>query len=285
MKPIIKKLLALSIASALSAPGAAFATNGTFVPGFGAKSVGMGGVGIAYAQDSLAAGANPAGIADVGTRVDISLEAFNPERRSAVYDGPDPAQGNFGFAGDSWSKNRYYPLPNAGMVMAWDDKFSIGIAALAAGGQGTAYTTNFFDAEGVGAPASRIIGGEQFVLLMPMTLSWRMNDEHAFGASIIYGRQRFAMRGLESFVPFSVVTKADEGQFTNKGYDYSNGYGYRVGWRGKFLDERVTLGATYASHMQFGKLKNYKGLFPDAGEFNMPENYGLGYQRLSHSKS
>ena len=123
--------------------------------------------------------------------------------------------------------------------MAWDDKFSIGIAALAAGGQGTAYTQNFFDPKNLPlARASRLIGGELFQLQMPLTLSWRMNDEHAFGASLIYGRQRFAIRGLEAFTFFDVVSPGDVNQFTNKGYDYSNGYGYSdyyfaVGKRGR----------------------------------------------------
>ena len=40
--------------------------------------------------------------------------------------------------------------------------------------------------------------------------------------------------------------------------------------------ERVTLGATYASRMEYGKFKNYKGLFADQGEFDQPDNYGFG---------
>lgn len=277
MKPIVKSLLSLTIASALGVPGAAFATNGYFMPGIGAKSMGMGGVGIAYAQDSLAAGANPAGIADVGTRVDVGISLFNPERRSAVWDGPGGVAGVFGFKGDSWSKNRHFLIPNMGMTMQWDDKFSIGMAAIGAGGMNTTYETNFFKTSS-SASASRVVGVDLMQLLVPITGSWRINDEHAIGASIVLARQRFAARGLEAFAlpAFQVVTADDVNQFTNKGYDYSNGYGYRLGWRGKFLDERLTLGATYASRVEFGKFKTYKGLFADAGEFDIPDNYGIG---------
>lgn len=276
MKPIIKRLFCLTVASALGVPGVAIATNGYFMPGFGAKSIAMGGVGIAYAQDSLATGANPAGIADVGTRVDLGISIFNPERRSAVWDRVPTAfaePGGYGFVGDSWSKNRHFLIPNMGMTMQWDDRFSIGIAALAAGGMNTTYETNFFK---YGTTGSRIIGVDLMQLLMPITGSWRINDEHAVGVSIILAGQRFASRGLEAFPAFGVVTVGDEDQFTNKGYDYSKGYGYRIGWRGKFLDERITLGATYASRVEFGKFKNYRGLFADQGEFDLPDNYGIG---------
>ncbi|MCK7582643.1 MAG: hypothetical protein MZV65_48470 [Chromatiales bacterium] len=56
------KLVAVAVAAAF-APLAAYATNGYFTHGFGVKAQGMGGVGIALPQDSIAAGANPAGMA------------------------------------------------------------------------------------------------------------------------------------------------------------------------------------------------------------------------------
>lgn len=270
MKPMIKNLLFLTMGSALGLPGAALATNGYFMPGYGAKSLGMGGVGIAYAQDSLAAGANPAGIADVGTRVDIGMALFNPERRSAVSD-PAPITG-FGFEGDSWSKNRHFLIPNAGMTMQWDDKFSIGIAALGNGGMNSTFERNFFNFSG--SPASKTVGIDMIQLLVPITGSWRIDEEHAVGVSIVFARQRFSARGLESFKGFGISSDPDH--LTGKGSDYANGYGFRFGWRGKFLDEKVTLGATYATRVEMGKFAKYRGLFPDAGGFDIPANYGVG---------
>ena len=68
---LAKSLLSATIAAAFAVPMAAHATNGYFLPGYGAKSMGMGGVGVAYAQDSLAAMTNPAGIAGMGFRADL----------------------------------------------------------------------------------------------------------------------------------------------------------------------------------------------------------------------
>ena len=42
------------------------ATNGYFLPGFGTRSQGMGGVGIAYGRDSLSTAANHASIYRIG---------------------------------------------------------------------------------------------------------------------------------------------------------------------------------------------------------------------------
>ena len=67
--------LALS-ASALTAPQAAFATDGYFLNGMGAKAKGAGGVAIAMADDAVAVAANPASAIDLGERLDIGFEVF-----------------------------------------------------------------------------------------------------------------------------------------------------------------------------------------------------------------
>src|SRR3569623_622685 len=62
----------------------AHATNGYFLPGFGMRSQGMGGVGIAYGRDSLSTAANPANAVNTGMRDDLGFAVFNPERHAAV---------------------------------------------------------------------------------------------------------------------------------------------------------------------------------------------------------
>ena len=74
------------------------ATDGYFSHGYGVKSQGMGGVGIALPQDGLAAAANPAGTAFVGDRFDLGLVWFRPSRgrdqrqRAEHPNGPDFAR-------------------------------------------------------------------------------------------------------------------------------------------------------------------------------------------------
>lgn len=62
----------------------ASATDGYFAHGYGVKSQGMGGVGIALPQDALAAAANPAGMGLIGNRVDFGVTWFRPTRESEL---------------------------------------------------------------------------------------------------------------------------------------------------------------------------------------------------------
>ena len=66
----------------LIASAEANATDGYFAHGYGVKSQGMGGVGIALPQDALAAAANPAGMGLIGNRVDFGVTWFRPQRES-----------------------------------------------------------------------------------------------------------------------------------------------------------------------------------------------------------
>jgi long-chain fatty acid transport protein len=66
------------------------ATNGYFQHGYGIKSQGMGGVGIALPQDALAAATNPAGMAFIGDRYDLGVNIFRPEREAEISGNANP---------------------------------------------------------------------------------------------------------------------------------------------------------------------------------------------------
>ncbi|MES1998422.1 MAG: outer membrane protein transport protein [Pseudomonadota bacterium] len=272
MKTLIPKILAVSIATACALPLAAHATNGYFLPGYGAASVGMGGVGVAFAQDSLSAAANPAGIVDVGMRADLGILIFNPVRSAAVGTASSSGQdAGFGFNGESDSINKYYPMPSAGYVMPWSDKLSFGIAMVGNGGMNTTYQKNFYQLNG---QASKTLGIDLMQLLMPITAAYKVDEHNAIGASLVLGAQRFSARGLQAFGLAGI--SSDPQHLTNNGHDFAQGAGVRVGWRGKFMDDRLTLGATYASKVYMSRFAKYSGLFAGGGNFDVPANYALG---------
>jgi long-chain fatty acid transport protein len=68
----------------LAVSGQAVASNGYFAIGYGTKSKGMGGVGIALPQDSLASANNPAGAVFVGDRFDIGVNALKTQAETAL---------------------------------------------------------------------------------------------------------------------------------------------------------------------------------------------------------
>ena len=83
MKPAFVRFRGILIILALLLPISAYATNGYFLIGYGAKSRGMGGTGVAHGTDGLAAAANPASMTDVDIdtmRVDAGIEYFRPKR-------------------------------------------------------------------------------------------------------------------------------------------------------------------------------------------------------------
>src|SRR3989344_6979600 len=100
-------VLALAVAAAVATP-AAFATNGYFQHGYGVKAQGMGGAGVAFAQDSMAAATNPAGMAMVGAHMDFGLMYFSPDRETTLV-APGTAVGKY-----SANEAAYFMIPEFG---------------------------------------------------------------------------------------------------------------------------------------------------------------------------
>ncbi len=262
VKPI--NLRAFALACALAAPTAAFATNGYFLTGYGAKAIALGGAGTAFPQDALASAANAAGIVYVNNRFDIGVGIFNPPRRVNV----DSRGSFFGDnTGEARSKGDWFLVPNMGFVSHISSDLAWGIAVFG-NGLGDKFEPNFYKFNN---RASDVIGVELMQVLMPITLAFK-DDDQAFGASLVLGRQRFRARGLGSFAPVS----SDPDHMTDMGNDYGKGAGYQVGWSGKYLDDRLTLGAAYASKVYMSRFKSYEGLFADKGNFDVPAHYSIG---------
>lgn len=257
----------------------AYATNGYFLPGFGIRSQGMGGVGIAYGRDSLSTAANPANAVNTGMRGDMGMAIFNPERSNRISQDPNtPAPDFFFFARRtdlSESDSRYFLVPEMGFSMPLSEKLHVALAVVGNGGMNTNYPDNPFPGLGVPAtPADKRFGVDLVQLLVPITAAYRLNETHSFGASLVLAETRFRATGFDTFKAFPI--HSDANHLTGNGFDYSYGAGVKVGWLGEFMDGKVTLGATYASRTYMTKLDKYRGLFAEQGDFDIPENYGVG---------
>lgn len=261
----LNKIAALIAIAGLST--SAFATNGYFSHGYGMKAKGMAGVGIALPQDALAAATNPAGITEIGDRLDVGVDYFMP-RRSAEIAGA--GLGNNGTYNGDGMKNFLIPEFGYNKKLGWD--MAVGIAVYGNGGMNTHYNTSPFATGGFAGMGGQNPGGVNLEqLFIAPTFAMKINKNHSVGASIVYGYQRFGATGLQAFGGFSAANTS----LTNNGYDKSDGWGIRLGWTGKVTDT-VTLGATYASRMKMSKFDKYKGLFAEQGDFDIPENYGIG---------
>ena len=258
----MRKVLLAAAAAAVLAPGTALATTGYFQHGYGIKAKSMGGVGIALPQDALAAATNPAGIAWIGNRVDLGVDWFSPDRGATITGSGAPGA-NGTYDGNDTSS---FLIPEFGYNRVIDANWTWGVAVYGNGGMNTDYATNPFAAFGGTGPA----GVDLMQLFIAPTIAWKSGN-HSFGASLNLAYQRFKAEGIQGFAGFS----ASPGNVSNNGYDDSTGFGVRVGWTGQ-VSPAVTLGATYQTKTKMSEFDKYSGLFANQGEFDIPENYGLG---------
>jgi long-chain fatty acid transport protein len=143
------KRLALFAALSLAAATPARATNGMRMIGFGASQVGMGGVSAALPLDAASVVSNPAGMNDLGGRVDFGASFFKPSVSYQAAEIPSPPLPQPGLAvlqnDKKFESDRgASPVPAFGLVVPVDDKLSLGIGAYGIAGMGVDYAQNLF---------------------------------------------------------------------------------------------------------------------------------------------
>jgi long-chain fatty acid transport protein len=242
------------------------ATNGYLSHGYGIKSIGMAGAGIALPQDALAAAINPAGMAMLGNRIDLGLNWFSPTGREAQVVG-GPLNGT---TYDGNNKKNFF-IPEFGYNQMLNSAMSLGVSVYGNGGMNTDYTSAFplFGSSNPGVDLSQ--------LFIAPTLGYKVAPEHALGVTLNLAYQRFKAHGLENFTAPSGPMRfsAYPGNVTNQGYDDSYGYGLRIGYLGQ-LTPNFALGLTYQTKTKMTEFDKYKGLFAEEGGFDIPPNYGIG---------
>ena len=270
---VIIKSGALALAVSCFAPSIAYATNGLFLIGNGNKAKGMGGVGIAISADSLSAATNPATIAGMKNRIDIGMDIFVPSVESTLGSVSSKSEASINGMG----LNSTFILPSMAGTYQWNDKITLGVAAVPVGGGGTKFKTNFFEAAAAGTPntpgISSILGVDYVVGEIVSTIAYKLNDQHSFGASLLIGIARFEAYGLGLFDPFT-QNQGTTANFTNQGKDWSLGYGARLGYMGTF--GKWTVGAEYTSKVNMNEFDRYSELFAEGGNMDVPPSAGLG---------
>lgn len=263
------------------------ATNGYFGHGYGMKAKGMAGVATTSTDDAFFGANNPAAAAFVGDRVDLGVDLFSPIREATNLGGA------LSFA-SAESNSNYFLVPEFGYNHMMNSNLALGVTVYGNGGMNSDYPGNssFGNTNILGGTGS--LGVDLMQLIIAPTAAYKVAPNHSIGISPLLGYQRFRAEGLQGFAGFQIP--GTPSMASNLGYDDSFGYGVRVGYLGK-ITPTVTIGAAYASKMNFEKFNKYAGLFAGGGEFDIPENYNLGvswqatpqvklaldYQRINYS--
>jgi long-chain fatty acid transport protein len=283
------------------------ATDGYFSHGYGMKAKGMAGAATASTDDAFFGANNPAAAAFVGNRIDLGVDVFSPRREvsrtGAMGWAPDSRYpGDPGappLNGTSTSDSNYFLIPEFGYNHMVNNNLALGVTVYGNGGMNTDYPSVVNDCSGNygGAPSNALcgmgnLGVDLMQLIVAPTAAYKIAPNHSIGISPLIGYQRFKAEGLHAFTQIS----SDVANVTNNGYDDAFGYGVRVGYMGK-ITPTVTIGAAYASKMNFQEFGKYAGLFAEQGDFDIPENYNVGvswqatpqvrlavdYQRINYS--
>jgi long-chain fatty acid transport protein len=242
----------------------AHATNGYFSHGYGVKSKGMAGAGVALAQDAFAGTNNPAQSAFAGNRYDVGVDLFMPEREMSR---SGSVQGN----GSAESGSEYFLIPEFGYNNTINDQLSMGLTVYGNGGMNTDYkhgATNLFGSSDVGVDLVQLI--------IAPTLAFKLNPQHAVGVSPLIVYQTFEANGLQNFaMTVPQQPSSSPNNVSNNGKDSSTGLGVRLGYLGRLTDQ-LSVGASYSPKINMSRFKKYEGLFAEKGDFDIPANYTLG---------
>lgn len=333
MSGTLKWPLTAAVIACASMPTLALATNGYFSHGWGTKSKAMAGVATALPQDTLVTATNPAGMAFVGTSLDVGLAFFTPSPRG--YDANDDYSvdpvsgfptGPFVTPGRYDSEGDWFLIPSFGFNYELDEKSTIGFTVFGNGGLNTDYRDrpvweNFAAApnqlaiESGGTPPPGTIaspsgllftqtnppmpvtdpsmppppngnnanpGGfltattstgvdlEQLFIEIPYTFKFA-DGKQSVGIAPVFAMQSIEVKGLQPFRAASLYPD----QVSNNGTDWSYGAGLHLGWYGEVTDQ-LAFGMSYRTKMWMSEFDDYKGLFANGGEFDIPAMLNIG---------
>lgn len=242
----------------------AAATEGYFSHGYGAVNKSMAGAGVADGFDAMSQATNPASLALVETQFTIDLSVFSPRRSYEVTGTPSAfilEEGSFD------SDQNYFFIPTIGNAWEIDDSSSWGWALYANGGMNTTWNEPAAGVFGDGRTGVDL--GQAF---LQFTYAQEVSPEVYLGISPIIAVQRFKAEGLATFGPSSI----DDTELTNNGYDWSYGYGGKIGIQAD-IGAGFSFGAAYQIEMFMTDFKKYSGLFANGGEFNIPATLHTGF--------
>lgn len=266
-----RSLISALVTGCMVIPATSHATNGMFMIGYGAKSVAMGGAAIGNPQDALAGAVNPAAVGVVGNRFELGTELFRPTAKSSL---GDMEQDSVATHHDSLN---FFIIPHIGYSLVLSPDLTFGFSFVGAGGGGSRYQKNLYNnvVNPGSADVNKPLGISLDIAQMNPTLALRFHDKHYVGGTLVLSFQKFRAIGLGYFANFT-QTGTTTTTLTDNGNDYAYGAGLRLGYLGKFMDDRLMLGAMATSKIYMTKFDKYSDLFAEQGDLDTPAILGIG---------
>ena len=278
-------------------PAIVSATNGYFAHGTGIVNRSLAGAGVAFPQDAMASGTNPAGMAFVGNRFDAGLVIFNPHREYSSSSSMANGLGGAFTIGPASQKSGddIFFIPSFGINKMITDRDAIGLAVYGNGGLNTTYRGSggsaTFDPDGIGpAPVMTFpgvfgagtAGADLSQLFFNFSYAHKFSDDVSVGVSPILAIQSFRSNGLSAFAGFtesfvnSGFTQMPT-DLTENGQNYSFGGGLQLGLLVKDLIGSTDIGISYRSRIWMDEFDDYSDLLAENGDFDIPPTLWVGF--------
>lgn len=253
---------AAAVAVMIVSAQTANATNGMFPHCVGVYSCGMGGAGMAMANDASNMAINPASIGKLGNELSVSVGWFTPKRTMDL-SATNPAGGANTGAGKQTSQIEDYPDGALAGSLRLNPQWAIGVALFPGGGGETKYVQGrtFTGNAGTYDRSVRIRMGN----LAP-TIAYSPDANSSYGFSLILGYQDFK-------TDFATLPALAQTAGRNS-MDSAYGWGVRVGGMWDF-NEFISAGASVQSPIWYQRLDKYKDVF--IGAMDMPMQVGAGF--------
>ncbi len=237
------RLLAI-LGPAVMAALPAHANDGLMFSGYSAVTLGMAGAGSASPSDSQIGAVNPAGFAFLEDRVDITGAVLAVDINSTVLGLP-------------YSDDPLVPAVLPSFSMGLNERLTFGISTYGVGVM-LDYGQPIPPAPGVTNASATL-----FQAVVAPSLSYRINENHAVGASILLAGQYFDLTGLQAY------------GVTDPGEATSFGVGFSLGYMGEIMPG-VRVAASYFSQINMGHLDGYEGHLANQTDVDLPERVIVG---------
>lgn len=234
----------------------ALATNGAYPTANGAYASGMGGVSVALAQDATVASDNPAGMSAISNTADLYGFILHTESNST-----------FLSEENKLTSKKTLPAFGGGFNYQLTPKMTLGVSAT-----GMAIASDY-KKSALPIPGFNVAKSMMVTVNTLPTITYKITDDLAVGASMILGVQNFRAKGV-----IVADSQGDPLELESHGNAWAIGYGGGVGVLWKALPQ-LNLGASYYTETKFSKLSGYKDdlLTESSGRLSSPPRYSLGF--------
>ena len=228
---------------------AAYATDGYFQDGYGARQKALAGAGVADTQDATGIALNPAGLVNVDDQITASVSMFSPIRSYTA--GPG-AGFSFVNPGEHGSDSNLFVVPNVAWTHRVGQDTVLGVSLYGNGGMDTRYHDPVFPTMFGGHAPTGVDLNQAF---MSVALAQRFG-QFSVGVAPIFAMQTFKAYGLTPFEGASTSA----GNVTDNSFAFSYGGGVRAGIQYDFSPS-VRFAVAGASRVYMTDFDVYKGLF------------------------